>query len=308
MTIEVARAGMARDSRLMPNALLIGAAKAGTTTLHAYLDRHPSVFCCPGKEAHFFDDDANYRRGLDAYVRDYFSGAGDCATRIDATPAYLSNAAVVAPRVAEAYRELPLPQLVCILRDPVQRAWSHYLHMRRLGKEPESFEVALDLEAERIADRGLSDWYGYFSDGQYAKHLRVWLEFFPREKIKILFTDDLRRNRAALYRELCDFLGVDFVADTDVGRKNSASVARHVWLASLVNRRYPAKTALKAILPYRVHQFMKKTVNRWNRRPMDQEAAPELDERVARELRARYEPDVADLEKLTGRSLSSWRP
>ena len=161
-----------------PNFFVLGAAKSGTTTLHGLLTAHPRIFVTKEKEPRFFDDDTYYTRGLDRYLRDHFRGAAGFQARGEATPTYLASGRKARDRIRrDLGKDL---RFLVILRDPVKRAWSHYLHQRCYRVETESFELALELEPRRLSAGG-PGLTTHFRHGLYARQLRVWFETFPRE-------------------------------------------------------------------------------------------------------------------------------
>jgi sulfotransferase family protein len=208
-TYGVATAGL----RPLPDFLILGAQKAGTTALYAYLRWHPQVTGPSFKEVSFFD--RHYARGerwYRAHLPIRRSGIVG-----EASPSYLFHP--LAPeRVA---RMLPRARLIALLRNPVDRAFSHYQHEVALGREELSFEDALAREDERMQgelERMLRDptyfshawWnYTYASRGRYAEQLERWLDAFPREQLLVLFTEELAADTAGTYRRVLDFLGVD---------------------------------------------------------------------------------------------------
>ena len=267
-----------------PNFFVLGAPKCGTTTLHGLLTAHPHIFMTKEKEPRFFDDDTYYTRGLDRYLRDHFRGAAGFKARGEATPSYLASGRKARDRIrGDLGKDL---RFVVILRDPVKRAWSHYLHQCRHGVETESFERALELEPSRLS-AGRPAWTTYFRGGLYAHQLRVWFEAFPREHFLVLLTEDLAERPAAVARQAFAFLEVD--PDVELpppSRANVRGASRHPRLAAALNRPGGMMATLKHLVPYSSRQRMRYLINRWNRRPF--EKAPILDPAIARALRRRY--------------------
>ena len=199
--------------RPLPDFLIIGAQKAGTTALYAYLRWHPQITGPSFKEVSFFD--RHYARG----ERWYRAHLPVRRTGLvgEASPSYLFHP--LAPeRVA---RMLPRARLIALLRNPVDRAFSHYQHEVALGREQLSFEDALAREDERMegeVERMLREpayfshawWnYTYTARGRYAEQLERWFEAFPREQLLVLLTDELAADTAAAYRRVLDFLGAE---------------------------------------------------------------------------------------------------
>jgi sulfotransferase family protein len=199
--------------RPLPDFLILGAQKAGTTALYAYLRWHPRVTGPSFKEVSFFD--RHYARG-ERWYRAHMPVRRSGMVG-EASPSYLFHP--LAPeRVA---RMLPKARLIVLLRNPVDRAFSHYQHEVALGREQLSFEDALAHEDDRMhgeIDRMLADptyfsdpwWnYTYAARGRYTEQLERWLEAFPREQLLVLLTDELAADTDGTYRRALDFLGVD---------------------------------------------------------------------------------------------------
>jgi hypothetical protein len=210
--------------RPLPDFLIIGAQKAGTTALFAYLRWHPELTGPSFKEVSFFDrhfshGEAWYRAHLPARPRHLVAKLryARWPSVGEASPSYLFHP-LAAERVAEM---IPDARLIAILRNPVDRAFSHYQHEVALGREPLSFEAALDQEERRM--RGevecmLRDpsyfshaWWNftYVARGRYAEQLERWFAAFPREQLLVLLSDELLEEPAETYARVTDFLGVN---------------------------------------------------------------------------------------------------
>ena len=192
-----------------------------------------------------------------------------------------------------------------ILRDPVKRAWSHYLHQCRHGVETESFERALELEPSRLS-AGRPAWTTYFRGGLYAHQLRVWFEAFPREHFLVLLTEDLAERPAAVARQAFAFLEVD--PDVELPPPSPANVRgapRHPRLAAALNRPGVMMATLKHLVPYSSRQRMRYLINRWNRRPFERRpsSTPPLRARFAGVIVTRF----SLVEEIIGRDLGMWR-
>jgi Sulfotransferase domain len=207
--------------RPLPDFLVIGAQKAGTTALYAYLRWHPSIGGPSWKEVSFFD--RHYARGASWY-RGQFPNAlrlrlarrnGAHPIVGEASPSYLFHP--LAPERVAAL--LPDVRLIAILRDPVDRALSHYHHEVSLGREPLSFEHALEREEERTrgeVERMIDDpayfshaWWNftYRARGLYAEQLERWLAVVPRERLLVLASEELLGRPDETYARVLEFLG-----------------------------------------------------------------------------------------------------
>jgi hypothetical protein len=206
--------------RPLPDFIIIGAQKGGTTSLYDYVVQHPDVRAAVGKGLHFFDE--HHARGA-AWYRSNFPvlperlGARPRPLPLtgEASPDYMSHPLVPA-RVAAL---VPRVRLIALLRDPVARAQSHYHHERSRGREPLSFAEALDREEERL--RGELERVGfdetrshalrhssYASRGVYVDQLARWLQHFPRSQLLVLRSEDLYADPEATTHQVFAFLGL----------------------------------------------------------------------------------------------------
>ena len=207
---------------MLPSFIIIGAQKAGTTSLYGWLRHHPGVGMSQTKELHFFDQ--HFHRGVRWYASQF---SHPCAG--EATPYYLFHPLV--PARVEAV--VPEVKLIVLLREPVSRAWSHYHHVRRQGNEPLSFSDALSMEALRLqgeAEKMLADpryfslnhqKYSYLSRGLYADQLSRWLRHFPRRQLLVLDTADLHARPQHTLDRVSDFLAVERVQLPSFPRYNT---------------------------------------------------------------------------------------
>jgi hypothetical protein len=202
--------------RGLPSLLILGAQRSGSTSLFNYLVQHPDVLPPLGKEIHYFD--LHYQRGLNWY-RGRFPYAhrlrGGTLT-LDASPYYLLHP--LAPE--RAARLLPGAKLVALLRNPVERALSHYQHEVRGGRESLPFERAIEQEAERLSgeeERLRSDptyysfnhhRYSYVRRGRYLEQLRRWVQHFPRSQLLVLQSERLFADPVGVTATVHEFLGV----------------------------------------------------------------------------------------------------
>jgi hypothetical protein len=210
-------------ARVLPDFLILGGQRCGSTTLYTILCGHPQVMEASHKEVHFFDN--NHLRGERFYRRLFPLGIhlrarrrrlGKRVVTGEATTYYLSHPAVP-ERVASM---LPDVKLIAILRDPVDRAHSHYQLSVRAGREPLSFEQALEAEPERLAgerERLLTDpgyrgdahrFHSYRTRGLYLEQLERWWSVFPREQLLVLRSEDMFGDPRVVVDDVARFLGL----------------------------------------------------------------------------------------------------
>lgn len=195
-----ARSGATCSGRL-PEFMIIGAMKAGTTTLYEYLLRHREIFMCPNKEPMFFSREPVYARGLEWY-RSLFSGASDDQRCGEASTCYSRwpHYDDVPARIAQV---VPDVKLIYLMRHPVERAYSHYGHLVFEGVN-QSFEQALESEPQ-ITDTSL-----------YMRQINRFLTHFDRQQLLLLTFDDLKGDTVGVLEQVQRFLEVrpaDLLAD-----------------------------------------------------------------------------------------------
>lgn len=193
--------------------VVVGAQKAGTTSLFEYLRRHPQIYLPPEKEIPFFSDDRAFREGWPDWSRRFYGSAPETRSWGKATPSYLAD-----PRVPSRLREaMPEVRIVALLRHPVDRAVSHYKMAVRRGQETRPLNVALSAllpPAELSHARSLPySWKRenrcYVVWGEYGRLLERYVDHFPRDRIHVLFTEQLAERPHETVGRVLRFLGLD---------------------------------------------------------------------------------------------------
>ena len=270
---------------LLPNFLIIGSAKAGSTALAAYLSSHPQVFVAAEKEVHFFDD--HFHRGVDWYSSRFDAVRGEVAVG-DATPTYMYMDEAIGRMAAL----LPDAKLIAILRNPVDRAHSHYWWMRALD-ERRSFADAVHDE---IQGREEPNPEKYIAAGRYLERLESVCRYYPRSSLHVVVLEDLRASANATFADVCRFLGVD----DRVEPSNLGAVHNPAY-----RLRWPAlRTWMMRMHAWRRLPFdLAGRIDGWNRVPF---RPPRMDHQLRAELDAYYEPYNTALAAWLGRDLSVW--
>jgi len=292
-----------------PDFFIVGAFKAGTTSLYEYLRQHPQVFMPFHKEPMYFgaDLDARYRRmSADEYLR-LFADARPGQRVGEASPWYLYSAS--AAREIEAFS--PGAQAIVMLRNPVDVMYAQ--HSQLLFNQRENladFGEALAAEADRRAGRRIPpgalrrEALFYRHSVRFAEQLQRYFEVFGRERVHVIVHDDLVADAAGVVRDTFAFLGVDPEVAVDLEIRNPNRRARSGVLQRLIFRPPgPLRRVVPLLRRFPLVHRLRDTLVSANsvpvaRRPMD----PELRRRLTAEL----EPEVAALGELIGRDLAAW--
>lgn len=289
---------------MLPNFIVIGAAKAGTTALHWYLTEHPAVFMTPTKDPSYFaygvDGEGQLLWGEPEFhsfpVKSWseyerlFADTGQAVAVGEASTMYLE-----CPQSAARIRaRLPAARIICSLRHPVDRAYSDYLmYLRRRGRR---LDPARDLTATSVWARPDSRWMRI---GRYHAHLSRYYDAFPREQILVVLFDDLRRNPQGFMQDVYRILDVDpaFVPDFTTphaaGGMPASAALEGVFLRSA---RSPVK-----------HWVPKQTANWFRRlRTRTMRQAPALPAELRKELTGHFREEIVRTAEVIGRSLDHW--
>jgi hypothetical protein len=277
---------VASSSTVLPNFFIVGAPKAGTTSLYHYLDQHPEIYMSPIKEPNYFssevrpenfseelrpriDDEMQavneYLRGpmrekrfggivseWHDYIRLFRNVDGQKAIG-EASVCYLWSGTAA----ANIYSRVPHAKIIMILRDPAERVFSQYLHVLGMGLVRDSFrqEVDASLRHESEQFRVLSPFLEF---GLYYGQVKRYLEWFPKERVCIHLFEDYQKEPARVLRDIFDFLGVDSRTVPDTSRKHlEARIPRSVAISYFLRKKGIWRRA-KELLPYAVQPALRK--------------------------------------------------
>ena len=298
--------------------LVIGAPKSATTSLYELLKDHPQVEMPVTKEVPFFTDRRRYAKGMTHYLATQFPDADPQAMWGTITPQYMQgqgdiDVAHTARRIAD---ELPSVKIVALLRDPIDRAFSHYKMQMQRGYESRCFDdVVRNALSRPLEDaRGPvdpEDGFRYIFVSEYGRILQLYYDLFPREQILVLTTDELRTDPVEVVRRLSSFLGVDagYTPPEPAKRARHGGVRpRHRLLTPGFIYSIPGvKKVWKNAVPATLRNRVEYRTNLWNIRP--DEVRLDRDSYAYRALAEFLAADVAHLEKLTGITVpwSAWR-
>jgi hypothetical protein len=292
----------------IPNFFIVGAQKAGTTSLHYYLKQHPQIYMSPRKEPHFFEGMHwdFYRPGRImppvTDLADYqalFEGVTDEKAIGEASASYLYSPK--APTLIK--RSIPDARLIAILRNPADRAYSNFLHCVRGGRESiVDFAEALRIEEERIKRNWGPLWH-YKQKGFYYAQVKRYLDTFGRDLFKVWLYEDLRTQPLDVLRDVLEFLEVDdtFVPNMSIEHNTSALPRNKTFYRAakkLAGRNSVLKLAiLERCLPARPRRYVKRRIF---------VQPPPFPAEIREQLLDTYTEDILKLQELIGRDLSPW--
>jgi hypothetical protein len=298
-------------SKPLPNFVVVGAPKCGTTSLYHYLKQHPQIFLPARKELHYFSfhfmeqllagpGDRNILttscRTFEDYLAYFAPARGELALG-DISPSYFYFTDVC----KEMHERLGNPRIIVMLRDPVQKAFSQYMHLIRDSRETLDFNSALAAEPSRIA-QGYSAMWRYAESSLFTRRTRRFLQEFGRERVKVVLFDDLVHAPSETLADIFRFLGVDAsVRVSHESTYNRSGVPRSRWMANIISKPNLVTSMARKVLPLALTGRVKDMLQRANTG-----AKLDLDARARRTLEAYFDADLDELEELLGRPIP-WR-
>lgn len=274
---------------MLPNLIIAGAQKSGTTSLYNLFKQH-SDFCVSSRsETHFFDRSINFGKGREFYSQ-HFQARNGCLHIVDNTPSYM-----FVPEVPKRIHDLlPDARFIFILRDPVKRAWSHYWHEVKKGRERLDFEFAIqkDLKGELNTFDELIN-QSYVSRGYYYEQIRRFEKLYGRDRLLVLAFEDMVRNKETFFKSISDFVKCDYeqFLNFSLESRNTGFVPRSKSMAYFAHN-----TTLGRKIPFRNNLL------KWGAKPV-----PKLtDEKIISGLKGIFVPHNETLAKEYDLDLSAW--
>lgn len=293
--------------------MIVGAQKAGTSSLLRYLAQHPSIHTHAQPEMTFFLQEREYTRGYEWAFAKYFIGEGTDDEIKDKRLIAKNVMVMHSPEVMQRiYEHNPKMHLVVLLREPVARAYSAYWWARRRGWENiKTYEEALAAEEARLND----DWFkwrqcAYQYNGIYYPHVKNLITQFGSDRVHCVLTDDLKDNAEAVCQQIFERMGISADFSPTIGeRHNQAALPRSEKFNFLFTRflasHNPLRRAIRKLLPDATAYKMRKVVLDWNDKPTNN-TPPPLNPQTRERQIAYFKPFNKRLAELLGRELSSW--
>lgn len=294
---------------------MIGAPRTGSTALYDALGRHPDFFLAKGKETHFFSADGD--RSLAALralhypyrelhtAQEYakcFVGAESFPQRGEIDPSILWCASYAIPKMREFFKAPP--KFIVVLRQPAERAFSHYLLHRRYGYETHPLEQYIDVVTPQTLLE-LIAFDRYFGPGYYFETLNAFFAAFVRERFLVLLYDDLVADAPAFLRRILVFLNADAQHLPDLIPATNAGIVGQTVTARFHARQHPLRRLARACFPDTVYAGLRRMV-RWHSEDTRGFIKPALAPATRAHLITRYREDILRTQDLIQRDLTNW--
>jgi len=287
----------------LPNFLIVGAQKAATSSIFDILNQHSEIYLPPEKEVHFFDYPEKIKQGIGYYAR-YFQHAGNAKAIGEASPSYLFY-----PEVSKQIKHILGTDLkiIILLRDPADRAFSHYKMMYMNGHEKRPFSTVIDENLKSLQHRINFDRVtSYLDRSLYAFQIKNYMDIFPPENLKfILFEEDFVQTRKKTILEVQQFLGVT-EEDISVNIKTFPTVIRRSnKVDTILNTGNTINQFFKRIIPSKnIRMLTKYYMNEINSKPvMINDDFKSYKPMLVRDV---FYRDIKETEGLIKRDLSRW--
>ncbi|MDF0714771.1 sulfotransferase [Muricauda sp. 334s03] len=291
----------------LPNFLIVGAAKSGTTTLNYYLDKHSDVLMPTPKEPKYFSSKfAKYKgpgdiaftkkrviSSLDSYKR-LFNTSKEYKCMGDSSVDNLFYHTEVIPEIKSL---LGAPKIIIVLRHPVDRAVSAYKHLIRDGREKMSIEQAIMMEEERLA-KGFEFIWGYKKGGFYHDQVKSYMDNFP--EVKVYLFEDLIQNTQEVLDQTCDFLGIPYIEAEENLKLNASGKAKWQFLNSLLIKDSFLRRMGTKMVGKNAAIKLQSRLQKINLSDI------EISKEEKKSLSRLYTQDLYNLQELIDRDLSGW--
>lgn len=299
----------------LPNLFVPGAGKSGTSSLHLYLQQHPDIFMSSPKELHFFSDDTRYPHALADY-RQFFVPGADATYRGESSTTYM-----LFPKVAQRIEAtIPDPKFIFVLRNPIDRVWSHYRWLKTAGSERRPLREAFfaDLHADPDFDANVDgNFFFYGIESRYGTNLREYYHHFGADRILVITTEQLRDDPDAALRRCTEFLELPpMTVEQSIDENRTPPDRWRRTRKAIADVSEPAPDPAAASM--RRERVLAPLRSAIGRSPFLGKVTGQLVQRLStngysklpaddREwLRSFYVDEVAEARKLTGQSLAQW--
>ena len=292
-----------------PNFLIVGAAKAATTTIHEYLKQHPNIFMCEPKEPSFYTfaekENIKYSTGrpvkfvtrTEEYHNLFLNSHGSKIRGESSTP-YLFFYEETINNIKKLNPDSKNIKILIILRNPVRRAYSQYMMKVRDLVETLSFEEAITLENNRVKENAHFDFF-YVKRGLYYQQVKAYLKNF--KNVKVMFYDDFKKNPQLFLGDIIDFLNVEKFKFSPISKYNISGESKSHFVTKILKGNSIVKDVVGSFLPMKYSKKISNVVMSYNIKK-----APKMNIETELMLKSYYRNDIKNLESLLDVDLSAW--
>ena len=287
----------------LPTFLCVGTQKAGTTSLYNILIQHSEIFLPEIKELHFFDREENFNKGINWY-KQHFANSEDYKIRGEITPIYMYLDFIPKRIYNEIGRNT---KIIFMLRNPADRAFSHYKMSIGRGFENNRFKNAIESELAELQKKEYNLQLRYIDRGFYDIQIKRYTDLFDQKNLFfILFEEDFLKNRKQTIKNLLKFLQVNENENIGVNVKSTpGGTSKYKKANKILNTAHPINQFAKKIIPSKkLRTNIKYFITKLNQKPTaDKSELEEIRPFLINEI---YKDSILELEKLINRNLSSW--
>jgi len=293
-----------------PNFLIVGTARAGTTSLHEFLGGHPDIYMPLQKEPCFFtfyneqtqfkDSKNRYTSTIPSYS-ELFDGHDEKVLGESSTPYlyFFDKSIANIKQLVPDYRNV---KILIVLRDPSERAYSQYMHNRRDLREPLTFEAAIDAEQSRMANNWHFDFF-YVDKGYYFNQVKAFMDNF--DNVKVVFYDTLEKNSDKLLDDIYAFLGVAKTQEKEMVKRNQSGEMKVKWFKQIITtRKNPILNGVRKMMgrdtKKKLRNWVKDKLLRYNLKKTA------MNPSTRKKLVELYKSDIIKLQSLVDKDLSDW--
>ena len=268
--------------------IICGVQKSGTTSLQHYLSKHSQINLSENQEVHFFDDSEQFKQGKALF----FSGF---SLKKDVLNGQTSSTYIYDYVPKRMVEYVPEAKLIFILRNPTQRAYSHYLHACSKYREPYSFEKALQIENDRISkDFFHLRNYSYFNTGLYSKMIQSFLEFYPKQKMHFIILEELTQNPDKELNAVFKFLDIEPTVIDTSSVYNKTKLSKNKIIGKIFNNNLTRTNRLF----YPLYLFHKHFLTK---------DYPKMNTETRLLLNKKYSSEITKIENLLNKKLNIWQ-
>jgi len=286
-----------------PNFFIVGAARSGTTTLYYILKKHPQIFMSATKEPNFFCEDQYYKKinNWEEYLG-LFKKVKNEKIVGEASVKYLYSKTAA----SNIKFKIKNPKILILLRNPLNRAFSHYRWEKRADKEKLNFKDAIKKEPERI-NQGWSFSYHYTQVGMYYKQVKRFIDTFGRKNVKIILFEEFTKNHQKILKEIYEFLEIKPLLHNKISHYNISNKLKIKKINQFMGKNYLIQRWLKKIIPSEMRKkIVYYIINKLN------VSQPKIEINLSKQeklnLYKKFIPDIKKLGSLTKKDFSIWIP